>query len=433
MTPLVLQGATAVQAKPSQAKPRITSVPTSSGSIDYEASQNSSIDDISTDSRAARLCAWLGVQRAFAWHPETFAKLFEDARSPSVSVLESWIEVQLKSSGRAWRSAADRDVRQLDSLGGELMARDDDRYPESLAALLDPPVAMLVRGKIEVLDTPSIAIIGARAATRTALKEARSLGRELAARGFTIVSGLARGVDAEAHWGALEAGGITVAVIASGLDQVYPPEHRNLAERIAEQGAVVTEMPLGTAPRRELFPLRNRIISGLCQGVIVVEARKRSGSLITVRHALAQGREVFVVPGSIDGPFAAGSNQLLRDGARALLHSGDVVEDLLGEPETRTDPSRNRANRRSHPAQADQQMSLVDQMPAPTGLEAELLTLLEAGPETRDALLLGTASAPRDIAAALLDLELAGRVVEERDGRFHRVWSQLLADGEKPS
>ena len=165
----------------------------------------------------------------------------------------------------------------------------------------------------------------------------------------------------------------------------------------------------------------------------MVEARKRSGSLITVRHALAQGREVFVVPGSIDGPFAEGSNQLLRDGARALLHSGDVVDDLLGEPETRREPSRNRAKQRSSPAQADQQRSLVDQTRVPTGLEAELLRLLEAGPETREALLLGTAFAPRDIAAALLDLELAGRVVEERDGRFHRVWSQSPADRGKLS
>ena len=140
---------------------------------------------------------------------------------------------------------------------------------------------------------------------------------------MTIVSGLARGIDAEAHRGALEAGGRTLGVLACGLDRIYPPEHRQLVEEMLENGAILSEMPLGVAPRREFFPLRNRIISGLCLATIVVEARRRSGSLITVRHALNQGREVFVVPGSIDGPFAEGTNQLLRDGARPIRSGSD--------------------------------------------------------------------------------------------------------------
>ena len=401
----------------------ITSVPTSPNTIEYEDALGHLKKDASAEVVGSRRRAWLGAQRAFAWQPEDFATRFEDPRAVSLSLLESWIELQANPANGPWRDRADQDARRLDALGGEILARDDQRYPQSLSALMDPPVAMLFRGTADVLDTPSVAIIGARAATRAALAQSRRLGFELASRGFTIVSGLARGIDAEAHWGALEAGGPTVAVIASGLDQIYPPEHRNLAERIAEQGAVISEMPLGTPPRRELFPLRNRIISGLCRGVVVVEARKRSGSLITVRHALAQGREVFVVPGSVDGPFAAGSNGLLREGARPLLSASDLIEDLGGEPETIRDRPEQVVPVRSDPVRSQR-------FKKPSGLEGELLKILEAGPATRDMLLLGTAADPGRMASALLDLELAGRVVEERDGRFHRIWSP--PDNEPP-
>jgi DNA processing protein len=227
--------------------------------------------------------------------------------------------------------------------------------------------------------------------------------------GFSIVSGLARGIDAEAHRGALEVHGRSVGVLACGPDRVYPPEHRKLAEEMIETGAVISEMPLGMPPRRNHFPLRNRIISGLCRAVIVVEARRRSGSLITVRHALDQGRDVFVVPGSIEGPFAEGTNQLLRDGARPIRCARDVIEDL--EMDTRLDlEPPDPVQRSTGPAAGSD------------SLEACVLAVLADGPATRDELLLRAELDASGLATALLELELAGRIVEERDGRFHAIW-----------
>jgi DNA processing protein len=198
-------------------------------------------------------------------------------------------------------------------------------------------------------------------------------------------------------------------VLACGPEQIYPPEHRGLALEMEAEGAIVSEMPVDTPPRALHFPLRNRIISGLCLAVIVVEARSRSGSLITVRHALQQGREVFVVPGSIEGPFAQGTNQLLRDGARAIRSARDVIEDLgLDDPAgLGSDPS--------------------GEVPLPEDeggtLEARILAALERGPVTRDQLLTRVEPDAGRVAAALLELELGGRIVEERDGRIHLRWS----------
>lgn len=201
-----------------------------------------------------------------------------------------------------------------------------------------------------------------------------------------------------------------MGVLCCGLDRTYPPEHRGLADELTRLGAVISEMPLGVPPRPIHFPLRNRIISGLCLGVIVVEARRRSGSLITVRHALNQGREIFVVPGSIEGPFAEGTNQLLRDGARAIRSARDVIEDLGVDPR----PSRDIPNA-ARPA-------------SPTrcgvgSLEARILSWLEEGPTTRDELLVRADLDASGLASALLELELAGRIVLERDGRIHAIWS----------
>ena len=284
-------------------------------------------------------------------------------------------------------------------------------YPERLATLSDAPPVLLVLGCVAALDAPAVAIVGARAATRAARSQARRLGRELAAQGITIVSGLARGIDAEAHRGAIEAGGRTVAVLACGLDLTYPPEHRELACEIAIEGAVVSEVPLGTSPRRELFPLRNRIISGLSLGIIVVEARRRSGSLITVRHALNQGREVWVVPGASDGPFAEGSNQLLREGARAIRNAADVVEDLGAAVR---DLRRGEAIVTSPSGSANSPRSSIEQ---------KILAVLSTGAATRDDLLARVELDPGSLAKALLELELEGRIIEERDGRFHACWS----------
>lgn len=307
----------------------------------------------------------------------------------------------------------------------------DAAYPACLRALDDAPPVLAVRGHPEVLGRDAVAIVGARAATRAARAFARSLARDLARAGLVIVSGLARGIDAEAHRGALEAEGVTIGVLACGVDRIYPPEHRALALQIMATGAVVSELPLGTLPRPLHFPLRNRIISGLVRAVVVVEARRRSGSLITVRHALDQGREVFVVPGSVEGPFAAGTNQLLREGARAIQSARDLLDDLGFEASR---PGSVRAgsacaSRRFASRSIVGRGALVEGGPdaecaASAGLEAQLEALLVDGPRTADELLLESGGDPGRVATALLELELAGRIVAERDGRLH-----LCGDG----
>jgi DNA processing protein len=219
-----------------------------------------------------------------------------------------------------------------------VVERESPGYPALLEAIPDPPQRLYVRGKIP--EQPMLAIVGSRRATPYGERVARRLAAGLAETGIAIVSGLARGIDSAAHRGALEAGGTTVAVLATGLDRIYPPENRPLAEEIVDQGALVTEMPEQTVPLPRRFPVRNRLISGLSHGVIVVEAAERSGALITARMALEQGREVLAVPGSVDNPLTVGTHRLLKDGA-TLVHT---VEDVLEEfPGLVRAPARTRA------------------------------------------------------------------------------------------
>lgn len=318
----------------------------------------------------------------------------------------------LEHVARATPFERSRRRERLEHLGVRIVPLLEPGYPEALLNLDDAPLVLSVRGQVDRLGDLSVAIVGARAATRSARGIARQLAFDLSRAGITIVSGLARGIDAEAHRGALDAGGATIGVLACGIDRIYPPEHRGLAQEMMQRGAVVSELPLGALPRPLHFPLRNRIISGLSRAVVVVEARARSGSLITVRHALAQGREVFVVPGAVDGPFAAGTNQLLREGARAIRSARDLLEDLgLGID---TDSS---VSRRSVRAQG---LAGSASRSGATGAIAEqLLALLSEGPRTADELIVESGLEPGSLAMALLELELAGRVAEDRDGRLH--------------
>lgn len=362
--------------------------------------------------------------------PDRILGLFEEQLGFVDSSFAPGGGIGVRPAESADMRAVDRDRRRLAALDARILPMVDGCYPERLAALPDAPPVLLVRGCVRALRTPAVAIVGARAATRTARRQARRLGRELAARGFSIVSGLARGIDAEAHRGALEVGGRTIGVLACGLDRIYPPEHRDLADEISIDGALICEVPLGTAPRRELFPLRNRIISGLSLGVIVVEARRRSGSLITVRHALNQGREVWVVPGAIEGPFAEGSNQLLREGARAIRNAADVVEDLAGmhlsEPCAPEVPDAGPTTDPKHLTRSGEALPNVRNESAPEGsadsIEQRILAVLGTEAATRDDLIERVELDPGRLAGALLELELAGRIVEERDGRFHVCW-----------
>jgi DNA processing protein len=203
-------------------------------------------------------------------------------------------------------------------------------YPPALATIPDPPRLLYVRGNIEPADTEAVAIVGSRQCTTYGRRIAECLASDLARAGFTIISGLARGIDACAHRGALQSGGRTIAVLAGGLSKIYPPEHKELAEEVRASGALVSEAAMLMEPMAGMFPARNRIISGLARAVVIVEANEKSGALITARHAAEQGREVFAIPGPVDSPASLGSLRLLRDGAKLIRHADDVLEDLRG-------------------------------------------------------------------------------------------------------
>jgi DNA processing protein len=266
------------------------------------------------------------------------------------------------------------------------LARSDPAYPALLAAIHDPPAPLWLRGRgVELLSRPAVAIVGARSCSAYGSGVARTLARELAGVGVVVVSGMARGIDGEAHRGALEAGGPTVAVLGCGIDRDYPAAHAQLAQRISEHGLIVSEYEPGVEPAPWRFPARNRIISGLSRAVVVVEARERSGALITVDFALEQGRDVLAVPGEITSRLSAGANALLKLGAAPALGVDDVLEAIGVVVE------------RPRPAE-------------PAGDAGRLLIALADGPLTADELVRATALPAAAVAALLIELELVGRV-----------------------
>jgi DNA processing protein len=279
---------------------------------------------------------------------------------------------------------------RLAARGLRFVGRTSRAFPPLLRAVHDPPPGLFLRGRAEpeVLSQPAVAIVGARACSGYGASVARSLARELAAAGLIVVSGLARGVDAEAHRGALEAGGVTVAVLGCGVDRDYPAAHAELARRVAERGLVIAEYAPGVAPAPWRFPARNRIISGLCAATVVVEARERSGALITADLALEEGREVFAVPGEITSGLSVGTNDLLKLGASPLTRADDVLSCFGIEAEPK--------------------------------LHAEASPLLEHLPATADELVSLTGKAAPEIARTLVELELAGRVAAV-DGVYREI------------
>jgi DNA processing protein len=223
----------------------------------------------------------------------------------------------------------EKELCELPRIGARIVRWTDNDYPANLRQIVDPPPYFVLRGTISA-DPRFIAVVGARAASDAGRRMAQRLGLELAGKGFTVVSGLARGIDCEAHQGALDGCGKTIAVMGCGIDVIYPPENRRIAEKMIEAGGgLISELPLGSPPIPENFPVRNRLISGLCLGVVVVEAAERSGSLITARMALEQNRQVFAVPGSPLTGKTRGSNRLLKEGARLVECVEDVIEELV--------------------------------------------------------------------------------------------------------
>lgn len=303
-----------------------------------------------------------------------------------------------------------RELDALAALGGRMLYLGAPGYPAWLALLDDPPPALSVLGDVTRLDRPMVAVIGSRNASANGRILAERLGRQLAEAGLGVVSGLARGIDAAAHAGALQAG-VTIACVAGGLDRPYPPEHAELQARIAAQGCVLAEAPLGTAPMARHFPRRNRVIAGLSLGVVVVEAALRSGSLITARLALEAGREVLAVPGSPLDPRAEGTNALIRNGAPLVTSAADVLDNLPDHPHrqgVQRDPLFARDDRPAPdvPALAERQIALE----TPASALAAVTRLLGAAPTLVDDLVRRCQLSPPEVRAALLDLELAGRV-----------------------
>ncbi|PYQ48638.1 MAG: DNA-protecting protein DprA [Acidobacteria bacterium] len=220
--------------------------------------------------------------------------------------------------------------RQVDALRGQAVAIVDAEYPALLREIVDPPFALFYRGDLSLLQRPMVAMVGSRRASAYGLNAAAHLARQLVSAGVAIVSGLARGIDAASHQAALEAGGKTIAVLGTGIDLVYPRSHSRLAHAIAEQGLVLTEFPPATPPLAANFPIRNRVISGITLGTVIVEATSRSGSLITARTAAEQGREVFAVPGSIFAAGSEGTHRLIQYGAKLVHDANDILDELPG-------------------------------------------------------------------------------------------------------
>lgn len=301
------------------------------------------------------------------------------------------------------------DVLAIERLGMTLLHAGDSRYPPLLADSAGMPAVLWVRGDPAALSTPQLAMVGSRRPTALGSSTARQFAAWFARAGVTVTSGLARGIDAACHEGALSAGGLTIAVCGGGLDHVYPPEHAELADRIAASGALISEFPPGTPPLRHHFPRRNRLIAGLALGTLVVEARQQSGSLITARHAAELGREVFAIPGSIHSLLARGCHRLIRDGAMLVEDAAEVLAGLKI-------PLSNHVVR-SAPGMADPASALV----RPLDKDYEiLLDALGFGPTGIDDLVARTGLPSESVASMLLILELEGEITTEPGGRYSR-------------
>ncbi|MDP2811872.1 MAG: DNA-processing protein DprA [Rhodocyclaceae bacterium] len=283
--------------------------------------------------------------------------------------------------------------------GNRIVTLADADYPQALLTTADPPVLLYVKGDLRLLNRPAIAIVGSRNATRQGEANAEAFAQALSQSGLTVVSGLALGIDAAAHRGALAGPGSTIAVIGTGADRIYPAGNEALTREIAERGAIVSEFPLGMPALATNFPRRNRLIAGLTRGCLVVEAAERSGSLITARLANEIGREVFAIPGSIHSPVARGCHKLIRQGAKLVERAEDILEELHWE-------------------------SVVNPAALPPTMEAEtdpVLIALGRDPCDLDTLTQRTGLTPEHLLAMLLPLELEGRVAQLPGGRYQRL------------
>jgi DNA processing protein len=373
----------------------------------------------------ARLAAWLRLERASGIGPRTGLKLIDafgsiDAvfgagqAALAAHVSSAQARALLAPAPEGLERLAEATLRWRELPGHRVLALGEPGYPALLAHIPDPPLLLYIKGRVELLASPMLAVVGSRNASAQGKANALAFAASLSGAGLCIVSGLALGIDAAAHEGALKGPGSTVAVIGTGPDQVYPARNRALCERIGVEGCIVSEYPVGTPPLPGNFPKRNRIISGLAAGVLVVEAAAQSGSLITARQAAEQGRDVFAIPGSIHAALAKGCHLLIREGAKLVDTAADVLEAMAVSPLARrtSPPAARCAGRGDAPAAGPDG--------APAGSDA-LLAALGHDPVEPDILLASLGIGPALLSSQLLALELAGMVERQPGGRVQRV------------
>lgn len=297
-----------------------------------------------------------------------------------------------------WKETAEQELIRARESGVEIVTADSKAYPTTLLNTPDPPLFLYVKGKLPA--RPGVAIVGTRRPTHYGVTATRRIASDIASAGFTVVSGLARGIDTQAHKGALAAGGTTIAVLGCGIDVVYPPENKGLLEEIIRSGAVVTENPFGTKPEAGYFPARNRIISGLSAGTVIVEATEDSGSLITAEYTRSQGRKLFAVPGSIVSPYSRGANSLIKQGALLVENAGDILTAL------HTSGGKGPEKGRENP------------QPALQGNEETIFRCITSEPKHIDVIMNESKTRAGAVSAVLVGLELKG-LVKQLPGKYY--------------
>jgi len=366
-----------------------------------------------------RTRAWIGLNLV-PLAPAARARLVQELGGP-VEVLRATrerlqavpgirLEAVQKIVGLDWKSRAEAEALRSQQHGFQILTPDSDTYPPALLEICDPPPALYLQGGLLPQDEIAVAVVGSRDVTSYGARAAEELAAGLAERGVTVVSGLALGADSAAHRGALEAGGRTIAVLGSALDVPYPRRNRKLLERIAAKGAVLSEFPLGSQPLAWHFPQRNRVIAGLTQGTVVVEAAERSGSLITARLALEYGREVLAAPGPITSRRSVGANRMLRDGAGLALSAGDVIDALREDVRARLRPAAAQAAAPSRP----------DLWGLPEEEARVLAAVGEVEPLHVDEIAASTGLPAGRLLDILLTLELRGLIRPAPGGRYFR-------------
>ncbi|MFJ2989104.1 DNA-processing protein DprA [Collimonas sp. NPDC087041] len=388
--------------------------------------------NVSTDAvDATELAAWLRLEQTAGVGAETARRLLASFGLPanifsvSFSALHKVVPERiayalLAAPSDALLALIDRTLEWLQQPGNQLFTLADSGYPQALLDISDPPLMLYVKGRAELLSRPSLAVVGSRNATVQGIANADRFAETLSQRGLTIISGLALGIDAAAHQGGLRGaagnadGGSTVAVIGTGADIVYPARNRELAHRIAETGCIVSEYPLGMPGVAANFPRRNRIISGLSNGVLVVEAALKSGSLITARMAAEQGRDVFAIPGSIHSPLAKGCHQLIKQGAKLVESAQDILEELGAL----RGPAAVRIESQAAAVKAGEESAVADDQ---DGGKGKLLVILGYDPVSLDELVARSGCDVATLNGQLLELELAGLVEVLPGGIYRRV------------